>query len=120
VRCNRPALGGCALPATLRYDGRVYADHDGGRQPLFAPNGVNRELSLFPVDSDALLLVGATGAGPGSRLEVTVGAVTRRLPAGRLTAVPKPTDWQPEVVVRETGTPARGEVLRIEGYVRDR
>lgn len=120
VRCNRPELGGCDVPATLTYDGRTYTDRVGGVQPLFAPNGLNRELTLStraPTDI-RLVLVGAVGAGPGSRLEVTVGSgVAHSLPRGRLTIWLVPQSRRPQqVVVRETGTPAKGEVLRIEGY----
>ena len=123
VRCNRPELGGCGVPATLTYDGRTYSDRVGGSQPLFAPNGINRELNLstHAATDLRLVLVGAVGAGPGSRLEVTVGSgPARRLPRGRLTVwlLPEPKRPQ-EVVVRETGTPAKGEVLRIEGYSRE-
>ncbi len=120
VRCNRPETGGCAVPATLTYDDRTYVDRVGGVQPLFARNGVNRELRLSTraAPDPRLLLVGATGAGPGSDLEVTVGAgPVRHLPGGRLTVLLLPRMPRAEdVVVRETGTPARGEQLRIEGY----
>ena len=120
VVCNRPEFGGCAVPVRLRLAGSTYADRFGGVQPVHAPNGINRELSLStsPVRSARLVLVGATGTGPRSRLEVTIdGGPPRDLPPGPLTALLFPDAHEPqEVLVREVGTPGKHEVLRIEAY----
>ncbi|QNN53427.1 hypothetical protein [Nocardioides mesophilus] len=119
VDCAPKQLGGCTLPTSLSFHGTTYVDRVGGAVPVLHRTQVNRELSLSLAGTrPRLLLVGATGAGPGSRLEVSIGsAPVLRVPGGRLTAVPvPPRQRDAEVVVRETGRPADGEVLRIEGY----
>ena len=120
VRCNRARFGGCTFPALLSYRGRLFADRMAGVQPVRAPNGLNLGLGLATggAPGPRLMLVGATGTGPGSRLEVVVGGGSpRRISSGRPTAllitVPAP---HKKVVVRETGTPGKGEALRVEGY----
>ncbi len=121
VRCNRPQLGGCAVPALLSYRGHLFSDTQGGSQPVNAANGQNLDLSMSTGGASGphLILVGATGAGPGSRLEVVVGnRPPKLLTPGRLTAIPLTVEarhW--DVVVRETGTPTDSEVLRIEDYI---
>lgn len=117
--CNLPDFGGCDIPAELVYRGRTFDDREGGRQPLFAPTGLDRELVVPGGRRNLpLLLVGATGTGPGSVVEVTVGdRPARRVRPGRLIALQFPGGTPTErVVVREVGTPVRGETLAFERY----
>lgn len=123
VDCNAPDLGGCAVPASLTYQGHAYTALGGasGTQPVLSGNGVNRELrlSIVPADGPTLVLVGATGAGPGSELGLSVNwELTKPLAVGPLTAVllRKAPDSQTVVVV-EDGKPSSDEVLQIATYV---
>lgn len=122
LRCNTPDLGGCEVPQTLTYDGRTYTQLGGagGSQPVHAGNGLNRELglSVVPTGGRVLVLAGATGTGPGSRLTVSVNwAPDVPVPSGPLTALLlRETPDSQKVVVQEVGAPARDETLRIATY----
>ena len=122
VDCSAPDLGGCDIPMTLTYRGRTWTQLGGsvGSQPVHWRNGVNREIgmSVVPVGARQLVLVGATGAGPGSTLSVSVNwATSEPLDAGALT--PVLLDITPDsqhVTVREDGTAPQDEVLQIATY----
>ncbi|MGN6575462.1 MAG: hypothetical protein ACTHKG_07235 [Nocardioides sp.] len=123
VECITEELGGCDVPMTLTYRGRTWTRAGGadGSQPVHAPNGVNREIgmSVVPTGTRQLVLVGATGAGPGSELSVSLNSsASEPVDPGPLT--PVLVDATPDsqhVTVREDGTAPRDEVLQIATYV---
>lgn len=119
VTCARPDAGGCAVPQLLSYRGRRFASVQGGRQPLVAPNGVNRRLQLSLRGSAAghVFLVGALHRGSGSHLQVRDRhGVVGQVRAGDrfLLLEPAPTSGDLEVLERGPADPA--EVLVIEEY----
>ncbi len=122
VECNVQELGGCDIPMTLTYRGRAWTQlgGSGGSQPAHGPNGVNREigLSVVPAGARQLVLVGATGAGPKSRLSVSVNwATSEPVDPGPLTPVLlELTPDSQQVTVREDGTAPQDEVLQIATY----
>lgn len=119
VTCARPDVGGCAVPQVLLYGGRRFASVRGGRQPLEAPNGLNRRLQMSLRGSAAgdVFLVGALHRGPGSHLLVRDGhgVVARLGTADRLLLLDPPRTTG-DLVVLERGRPHPDEILVIEEY----
>ncbi len=120
VECPVAGRSDCDIPATLTFRGRTWTRSGGGSQPVHWHNGVNREiaLSVVPIGAPQLVLVGATRAGPRSRLSVSVNwARSEPTVAGSLTPVLlEVTPDSQHVTVREDGTAPRNEVLRIVTY----
>lgn len=119
VTCARPDAGGCAVPQVLGYGGRRFASVQGGRQPLLAPNGINRRLQLSLRGSAAghVFLVGALHRGSRSHLLVRDGhGVVGRMGAGDPFLLLEPPPATGDLAVLETGPADPGEVLVIEEY----
>jgi hypothetical protein len=120
--CTTPQQASCELPETLTYRGRTYTElgGDSGTQPVHAGNGVNRELglSVVPTGDPILVLAGATGTGPGSRLLASVNwAESTPLPGTGLSIrLLRVTPDSQKVVVQEVGRPGPDEALQIATY----
>lgn len=120
--CTTDQQAACELPETLTFRGQTYTElgGDSGSQPVHAGNGVNRELglSVVPTGEPILVLAGATGAGPGSRLLASVNwAESTPLPGTGLSVrLLRVTPDSQKVVVQDVGRPGPDEVLQIATY----